>query len=139
MPEFSYFENGAGIKDKPLIRDCRDEAINVICRTLGAPCISCLIEGPIRAITGQLRRSACTHAFESFGSAHPNSFCNAAASSASSAKALVGCETLLVERIERMPERANSFMVAGGNSAWVTMASMVVAPGGSQRAGAGHK
>ena len=41
---------------------------------------------------------------------------------------MVGCGTLLVERIERMPARKNSAASAGGNSAWVMTASIVAAP-----------
>ena len=42
--------------------------------------------------------------------------------------ALVGCGTLDVERMERMPAFANSVAMSGGNSAWVMMASTAVAP-----------
>ena len=52
----------------------------------------------------------------------------AAASTLSSAIALVGCGTLVVERTERMPACMRSSIKSEENSAWVTMASTEVAP-----------
>ena len=56
----------------------------------------------------------------------------------SSGMALVGCGTLWVERTERMPDRQHvTVRISGGNSAWVTMASIVAAPAAVKRLSAG--
>ena len=53
---------------------------------------------------------------------------NAWTNKSSSGIALVKCGTLCEERTERMPDRTMSWYASSGNSAWVTMASIVVAP-----------
>src|SRR5665647_543392 len=52
----------------------------------------------------------------------------AAARISSSGMALLGCGTLDVERMERMPALANAVAMSGGNSACVITASTAVAP-----------
>src|ERR1035437_3941948 len=53
---------------------------------------------------------------------------SAATKISSSGIALVGCGTLLVERMERMPASANSIAISGGNRACVITASIALAP-----------
>ena len=58
----------------------------------------------------------------------PISRCNAFTKISSRVIALLGCSTPFVERIERMPARANSVRSSALNRAWVMMTSIAVAP-----------